>query len=33
MSEGFAYLGCFTTEKRRIRGDGVACFAVDAGNG
>ena len=26
----FAYVGCFTTEKRKARGKGVAVFSIDA---
>lgn len=29
----FAYVGCFTTEKRRARGKGVAVFAIDPATG
>ena len=28
MTAGFAYVGCFTTEKRRARGDGIHVFAT-----
>ncbi|HTJ27319.1 MAG TPA: lactonase family protein [Candidatus Limnocylindria bacterium] len=30
---GFAYVGCFTTEKRRARGDGIHVYAVSAEDG
>lgn len=30
---GFAYVGCFTTEKRRARGDGIHAYAVDSERG
>lgn len=30
---GFAYVGCFTTEKRRARGDGIHAYAVDPEDG
>ena len=29
----FAYVGCFTTEKRKARGKGVAVFAIDPATG
>jgi len=29
----FAYTGCFTTEKRRARGDGIHAFRIDAATG
>jgi hypothetical protein len=29
----FAYVGCFTTEKRKARGKGIAVFRVDAATG
>ena len=29
----FAYVGCFTTEKRKARGKGVAVFEIDPANG
>jgi 6-phosphogluconolactonase len=29
----FAYVGCFTTEKRKARGKGVAVFRIDPGTG
>lgn len=27
--QGFAYVGCFTTEKRQARGDGIDVYAID----
>ena len=27
----FAYVGCFTTEKRKARGKGIAVFHIDPG--
>jgi 6-phosphogluconolactonase len=30
---GFAYVGCFTTEKRKARGDGIHVYAVPAESG
>lgn len=30
---GFAYVGCFTTGKRRARGKGVAVFRIDPASG
>jgi 6-phosphogluconolactonase len=30
---GFAYVGCFTTEKRKARGDGIHAYAVSAESG
>jgi 6-phosphogluconolactonase len=30
MRPKFAYIGCFTTEKRKARGKGVAVFRIDA---
>jgi 6-phosphogluconolactonase len=30
---GFAYVGCFTTEKRRARGDGIHVYATGQGGG
>lgn len=32
MSEGFAYLGCFTTAKRRARGDGIHAYRTGPGS-
>jgi 6-phosphogluconolactonase (cycloisomerase 2 family) len=29
----FAYVGCFTTEKRKARGKGIAVFRIDPGTG
>jgi 6-phosphogluconolactonase len=33
MRTKFAYVGCFTTEKRKARGKGVAVFRIDPANG
>lgn len=33
MRPGFAYVGCFTTEKRKARGKGVAVFRIDSATG
>jgi len=33
MKPKFAYVGCFTTEKRKARGKGVAVFRIDAATG
>jgi 6-phosphogluconolactonase len=33
MRPRFAYVGCFTTEKRRARGKGIAVFRIDPDNG
>ena len=33
MRPGFAYVGGFTTEKRKARGKGVAVFRIDPGSG
>ena len=29
MRPRFAYVGCFTTEKRKARGKGIAVFRID----
>ena len=29
MSARFAYVGCFTTEKRKARGKGIAVYRID----
>ena len=33
MRPRFAYVGCFTTEKRKARGNGIAVFRIDPDNG
>lgn len=33
MRPKFAYVGCFTTEKRKARGKGIALFSIDSATG
>ncbi|MGH8639830.1 MAG: lactonase family protein, partial [Burkholderiales bacterium] len=33
MRPRFAYVGCFTTEKRKARGKGIAVFRIDPDSG